>query len=274
MARFKTDKRASSVPAPAGYTGAQCNAIDIDVTVLTKVNWPAVKIPPSPLPAEVVPAAEQFKAYYLSSHSGRKLAWHTEKGTADIVFHVDGGKKHELCVSTWQMCLLLMFNSGSVSGAGAASSSSAAAGSTAAGEVSFAAMQERLGGIPRDELMRHVLSLMNPKLKVLNKTSKGKEIEDKDTFTVNTAFSSNFYRVKIPLITMQSAVRAATGGSGAPGANAADEEGGDVHQQIDNQRKNMTQASIVRIMKARKTMDHANLVAEVTKQLQARFRPM
>lgn len=42
-------------------------------------------------------------------HNGRKLVWQANMGTADL--KVDfGSKRHELNVSTFQMCILLLFN--------------------------------------------------------------------------------------------------------------------------------------------------------------------
>jgi len=47
----------------------------------------------------------------------------------------------------------------------------------------------------------------------------------------------------------------------------------DTRQKVDEDRKHQIEAAVVRIMKSRKTMEHSNLISEVTKQLHSRFMP-
>ena len=42
---------------------------------------------------------------------------------------------------------------------------------------------------------------------------------------------------------------------------------------VEEDRRHLVEASLVRIMKARKTLHHNDLIAEVTKQLSVRFTP-
>lgn len=46
-----------------------------------------------------------------------------------------------------------------------------------------------------------------------------------------------------------------------------------VPQKVADDRKYLVEAAVVRIMKFRKELEHNNLIAEVTKQLQSRFFP-
>lgn len=47
----------------------------------------------------------------------------------------------------------------------------------------------------------------------------------------------------------------------------------ETRQRVEEDRKPQIEAAIVRIMKSRRVLDHNNIVAEVTKQLQSRFLP-
>lgn len=71
-------------------------------------------------------------------------------------------------------------------------------------------------------------------------------------------YTNNFYRVKIPLL-MKLA--------------KTDRQKAEMERAQNTRRRHQIDASIVRIMKTRKTLKHMNLLTEVVDQLKARFQP-
>ncbi|KPJ15119.1 Cullin-3-B [Papilio machaon] len=240
----------------------------------TQSATPKCNIPSAPRNAFDV-----FRSFYLAKHSGRQLSLQPQLGSADLhaTFRAAGGagagagagssaalaggggspphsppaappaaaaaaaapRKHIIQVSTFQMCVLLLFN-----------------------KRERLTYEEILNetDIPEKDLVRALQSLAmgKPTQRVLIKHPKTKEIEAAHQFYVNDAFTSKLHRVKIQTV--------AAKGESEP-------ERRETRNKVDEDRKHEIEAAIVRIMKARKRMAHTLLVAEVTEQLRARFLP-
>ncbi|XP_010552580.1 PREDICTED: cullin-3B-like [Tarenaya hassleriana] len=206
------------------------------VQVLTTGSWPTQPTVPCNLPAEVSVLCEKFRSYYLGTHTGRRLSWQTNMGTADIRAVFGKGQKHELNVSTFQMCVLVLFNSSD--------------------RLSYKEI-EQATEIPAPDLKRCLQSLACVKGKnVLRKEPMSKDIAENDAFVVNDKFTSKFYKVKIGTVVAQ---------------KETEPEKQETRQRVEEDRKPQIEAAIVRIMKSRRVLDHNNIIAEVTKQLQSRF---
>jgi hypothetical protein len=96
-------------------------------------------------------------------------------------------------------------------------------------------------------LKRTLQSLACAKYRVLTKSPKGKEVETTDSFSYNTSFTDAKMRIKINQIQLKE----------------TKEENKTTHERVAADRHYETQAAIVRIMKSRKTIKHAELIAEV-----------
>lgn len=93
---------------------------------------------------------------------------------------------------------------------------------------------------------------------VLRKEPMGREIGDGDVFSFNDAFSSKFYKVKVGTVAAQ---------------KESEPEKQETRQKVEEDRKPQIEAAIVRIMKARRVLDHNSIISEVTRQLSPRFLP-
>jgi cullin 3 len=84
--------------------------------------------------------------------------------------------------------------------------------------------------------------------RIFLKEPKTKEIQSNDRFFINDSFTSKLFRVKINPITAKT---------------ETDPERQETRNKVDDDRKHVIDAAIVRIMKTRKTMTHTQLIAEV-----------
>jgi len=215
----------------------RAGGVEIGVTVLTTGFWPIPVVPKCILPKAAQQLAEEFVTFYIHKHSGRRLTWQSNLGTAEVRATFEKGRK-DLLLHTYQMCIMMLYNNGD---------------SFTYDEI------KKATGIPDQELERHLLSLAHPKVRILRKTPNNKSIAGDHAFAYNSTYISKLKRIKIPLLSAK---------SGTP----IKKEGADeLPDSVLEARKNRVEAAIVRVMKTRKTLEHNNLLSEVMRQLSAKF---
>jgi cullin-4 len=97
------------------------------------------------------------------------------------------------------------------------------------------------------ELVRTLQSLACAKLRPLKKYPPGRDVNPTDTFSLNSGFSHEKYRVKINQVQLKE----------------TKEENKETHERVQADRNFETQAAIVRIMKSKKKIGHQSLIVEV-----------
>ena len=194
------------------------------------------KVIPCKMPKDLQSACDRYKRFYLNRHSGHKLEWRFDQGQGEVVVDFSPACRKGLVVSTYQMLVLLVFNT--------------------VRRVTYKEIVE-MTGIPKYEIANHLLSLCHPKVSVVLKRPNNKKLEDAHQFMLNAQYKNALKKVAIPLLR----------------AVEAEDSGEEENKAIELQRRHQMDAAIVRIMKTRKQQRHNLLVAEVISQLSARFKP-
>lgn len=234
MNDFKSAKTAGTVTCP----------VEVNVNVVTATHWPqsiANSEAKCIFPHVIETSKKAFADFYLSRHNGRKILWNPSMGTADVKVRFKK-RVHEVNMPTFAMVILMLFND-----------------LTEDEPLTYEEIRDATA-IPENELKRNLQSIaVAPKTRLLRKEPMSKEISLDDRFYFNENFESNMARIKVLAV--------------SAGKTENDEETKKILQDVNRSRQYETEAAIVRIMKARKSMQHANLIAEVTRQLSSRFKP-
>ncbi|CAO3629492.1 unnamed protein product [Cunninghamella blakesleeana] len=210
---------------------------DFNILVLGTGSWPLS--PPSTsfnIPDDVVKVYDLFQKFYQTKHSGRKLNWLFQLSKAELKTNYLKASKtgYTLQVSTYQMGVLLQYNNGT--------------------SYTIEELQKNTALSP--EALTPALSIL-VKAKVLL-LSNGEKAGDEGTrYDLNFDFKSKKIRVNLNMV-MKTEQKIETD---------------ETHKNIEEDRKYLMQAAIVRIMKTRKVMKHVALINEVITQLQSRFKP-
>lgn len=216
--------------------GTKGSGPDLNVNVLSSAAWPTYPDVSVTIPPAISKLVSDFESYYHQKHGGRRLHWKHALAHCQLKAYYPKGVRKDIVVSGFQAIVLLLFND-------------VPNDST----ISYTDIRSATS-LPDPELQRTLQSLACAMYRVLIKHPKGREVNTTDAFSYNPLFTDRKTRIKINQIQLKE----------------TKEENKETHIRVAADRHYETQAAIVRIMKSRKTIGHAELVAEVIKATRSR----
>ncbi|CAJ0585339.1 unnamed protein product, partial [Mesorhabditis spiculigera] len=215
-------------------------AVDVNVMVLGVSSWPTLPLVEMHLPHQLTDVIEQFTGFYNTMHTGRKLRWSYQQARGELSTN-RYPKKYVFLAWTTQMAVLMLYN-----------------------EQDSYTLSELIAllGIDRPALLPIISSLIKTEVLKSVDVSKDQELTsatpDTTEFAIQDKFQAKKFRVDLMKVQVRSEVK---------------KESDVDTKQIEEDRRVVIEACIVRIMKMRKRLVHNELIAEVIQQLQRRFNP-
>lgn len=207
--------------------------IDFSVTVLTTGFWPSYQVQDANLCVEMQKAIQAFHNFYNGRTQHRRLQWIHSLGQATIAARLNN-RRHDLIVNSYQALIMLLFTKD---------------------ENHSLSFIQSTTGLDASMTKKLLATLACSKYKILKIHSGGNEvktIEGEDcSFSPNDGFQCPHRKIKIP----------------PPASEETHNK-----ERVEEDRSIAIEAAIVRIMKARKTLGHQQLITEVLTQLSF-FKP-
>lgn len=240
--------------------------IDFSVQILGSGSWPFQTSFSFILPNELERCVNRFTTFYSEQHSGRKLHWLYNMSKGELVANCFKSR-YTFQASTYQMAVLLQYNT--------------------TDNLTLQQLHD-ITEIKEDVLIQVLQILLKTKLLIISNSDDNCENDCDNSFNsknggsilmstdTSTSTSNDEYlllphtRLSLFLGYKNKKFRV---NINAPMKNEIRQDQEKTHKHIEEDRKLVIQAAIVRIMKMRRTLKHQQLVAEVINQLSYRFKP-
>ena len=212
--------------------------IGLSVNVLTQGFWPTYKYLDFSLAKELQVAKDVFEQFYYLRTANRKLRWVHTLGSIVVQGTFNNSSyTAEMTMSTFQACILLLFNRWDAQSPNGISQ----------------ALKMTLS-----DLNKQLAPLVFGKYKILRPVKDGvtgPTLASSERVCVNHNFTDKQRRIRIPLAV----------------AKTSDKERDDTSGDVRERRKHQMEATIVRIMKAKDKIKHDDLIAETIEMLKPLF---
>uniref|UniRef100_A0A7E4UQK4 CULLIN_2 domain-containing protein n=1 Tax=Panagrellus redivivus TaxID=6233 RepID=A0A7E4UQK4_PANRE len=212
------------------------NNVDLSVMVLAQGVWPFSYVDTCTIPKVLEAALTEFEKFYIGQHTGRKLTYLHNMCRGEVSCNAFS-RKYGFIANTQQMAILMMYN-----------------------DADMYTLQQIVDtlSLKKESLPAILTSMLKVELLKIEGGVVTPATPLESELHLNKDFSSRKLKVDLSKAVTRTEVR---------------KEQIDIQKDLDEDRRMVIQAAIVRVMKMRKKFGHSPLMTEVIKQLSVRFSP-